>query len=324
MLNFVMSHRGGGKTYSSKRLAIKNFLKDGSQFVYLRRYKTELKGENVAKFFDDVMVEFPGHEFSVKGNSFYIDGKLSGYARALTQQVQIRSTPFPKVTLIIFDEFVLDDRGNNLKYLPDEVKTFLEVLSTIVRSRDNVRVLCCANSISYVNPYFDFWKIRINPSNKKSFYFSPLNDQVILELYQNQAFKEMMEETRFGQLITGTAYGNYAINNDVLLDTDEFLMYEKPQDCEYVCSFKYDDKIYGCWHSAKENIYHFNDQVDPYHKIKISVTTDDHAYDYKTIKSLRQNGIIVAIKEYYSHGLCFYKDQETKRDFYDILKIIGV
>ena len=324
MLNFVMSHRGGGKTYSSKRLAIKNFLKDGSEFVYLRRYKTELKGDNVAKFFDDISQEFPGHEFEVKGHTFYIDGKQAGYARALTQQVQIRSTPFPKVTLIIFDEFVLDDRGTNLKYLPDEVKTFLEVLSTIVRSRDNVRVLCCANSISYVNPYFDFWKIRINPSKKKNFYFSPLNDQVILELYQNEVFKQMMEQTRFGQLITGTAYGDYAISNEVLLDNDEFLLYEKPHDSEYVCSFKYDDNLFGCWYSESMGIYHFNDQVDPYHKIKISVTTDDHAIDYKTIKSLRQNGIIIALKQYYGYGKCFYKDQETKRAFFDIFKIIGV
>ena len=324
MLNFVMSMRGGGKTYASKRLGIKNFLKDGSQFIYLRRYKTELKGDNVAKFFDDISQEFEGHKFEVKGHTFYIDGKQAGYALALSQQVQIRSTPFPRVTLIIFDEFVLDDRGTNLKYLPDEVKTFLEVISTVVRSRDNVRILCCANSISYVNPYFDYWKIRINPSDKRNFYFSPLNDQVILELYQNKNFTEMMEETRFGQLISGTVYGEYAINNEVLLDTDEFLMYDKPHDCYYVGSFKYDDKEYGCWFSNSMQIYYFNSQIDPSHKVKISVTTDDHAVDYRTIKSLRQNGIIKAIKEYYSHGMVFYKDQETKRAFYDIFKIIGV
>lgn len=324
MLNFVMSHRGGGKTYASKRLAIKNFLKDGSQFIYLRRYKTELKGDNVAKFFDDISQEFPGHEFSVKGHTFYIDKKICGYAIALTQQVQVRSTPFPNVTLIIFDEFVLDDRGTNLKYLQDEVKTFLEILSTVIRSRDNVRVLCCANSISYVNPYFDFWKIRIDPNNKKSFYFSPLNNQVVVELYQNTAFKEMMYETRFGKLINGTSYGNYAVNNDVLLDNDEFLMFDKPKDATYTCSFKYDDKIYGCWYSAEECIYYMNRQHDPSYKIKISVTADDHAYDYMTIKSLKNNGLMKAIKDCYGQGLIFYKDQETKRDFYNIFKLLGV
>lgn len=324
MLNFVMSHRGGGKTYSSKRLAIKNFLRSGEQFIYLRRYKTELKGDNIAKWFDDISVEFPGHEFSVKGHSFYIDGKCAGYAIALTQQVQVRSTPFPNVTLIIFDEFVLDDRGTNLKYLPDEVKTFLEILSTVIRSRDNVRVICCANSISYVNPYFDFWKIRINPDDKHEFYFSPINDQVVLQLFSSNVFTEKMVQTRFGQLISGTAYGDYAINNTVLLDSQEFLMAKKPIDSHFVFSLKYDDKIYGCWFSETEQIYHFNTQHDPNTRFKFSVTTDDHAVDYTTIKSMKQNSFMKALKLYYNQGFCYYSTQEVKKDMLNIFKFIGI
>ena len=96
MLNFVLSQRGGGKTYSCKRLAIKNFLKTGKQFIYLRRYKTELKGDNVAKWFDDIKEEFPDVDFAVKGHTFYINDKQAGFALSLTSQVQIRSTPFPK------------------------------------------------------------------------------------------------------------------------------------------------------------------------------------------------------------------------------------
>lgn len=326
MVNFVMSHRGGGKTFSAKRLAIKQFLKDGSEFVYLRRYKTELKGENVYKFFDDISVEFPGHKFSVKGHTFYIDGKKAGSAISLSQQVQIRSTPFPNVKLIIFDEFVLGSSGGAgaLRYLDNEVVVFLEILSTIVRSRDNVRVLCCANSISYVNPYFDFWKIRINPDDKREFYFSPINDQVIVQLFDSELFKQKMETTRFGQLISGTTYGDYAISNEVLMDTDEFLMYEKPSDCTFQFSLKYDGKIYGCWFSDSEQIYHFNDQHDPSTKLLFAVTQDDHTFDCSTLKSMKQSLLLKAFRLYYDKGLVFYKDQETKKDLYNILKVIGI
>lgn len=323
MLNFVMSHRGGGKTYAGKKLAIKNFLKDGSQFIYLRRFKTELKGDNVAKWFDDIREEFPGHKLEVKGNTFYINKKQAGFAIALTQQVQIRSTPYPNVRLIIFDEFVLDER-KTLKYLKDEVTTFLEIVSTVVRSRDDLRIYCCANSISYVNPYFEYWKIRIDPNHKKTFYFSPLNDQVVVELYSNKQYADKMSNIKFGKLIAGTDYGNYNINNDVLLDSDEFLMYKKPKDSYFICSFRYDDKLIGCWFSPKEQLYHFNDQVDPYGKVKVSITTDDHAYDYTTLKSLKREGYFKAMMLYYSKGFCFYKDQETKRTMYDILKLLGV
>ena len=42
LFTMIMGGRGIGKTYSAKKRAIKNFLAKGEQFVYLRRYKTEL------------------------------------------------------------------------------------------------------------------------------------------------------------------------------------------------------------------------------------------------------------------------------------------
>ena len=42
LYNFIIGERGCGKTYSSKKFAIRRFLKTGEQFIYLRRYKSEL------------------------------------------------------------------------------------------------------------------------------------------------------------------------------------------------------------------------------------------------------------------------------------------
>lgn len=43
LFNFIIGARGVGKSYGAKKLAIQNFLKKGKQFVYVRRYKEELK-----------------------------------------------------------------------------------------------------------------------------------------------------------------------------------------------------------------------------------------------------------------------------------------
>ena len=61
ILNFIIGERGVGKSYSSKKYVINHFLKTNKKFVYLRRYKTELK-ESVPKFFDDIILnkEFKG------------------------------------------------------------------------------------------------------------------------------------------------------------------------------------------------------------------------------------------------------------------------
>ena len=42
-LNFIVGERGVGKSYGFKKYLVKHFLKTGKQFVYVRRFKTELK-----------------------------------------------------------------------------------------------------------------------------------------------------------------------------------------------------------------------------------------------------------------------------------------
>ena len=84
-ISMIVGDRGVGKTYSiTKELLINDFLKNGTQFMYIRRKNTEL--DKIEMFFDDMIVneEFEGHEFEVRkgqhGGKFYIDGKLAGHA----------------------------------------------------------------------------------------------------------------------------------------------------------------------------------------------------------------------------------------------------
>ena len=50
--HFILTNRGYGKSYGAKKRCIDRFLKYGEQFVYVRRYKTELK--KIGKYFDDI------------------------------------------------------------------------------------------------------------------------------------------------------------------------------------------------------------------------------------------------------------------------------
>ena len=80
-LNFIIGGRGIGKTYSMKRRCIKRFLRSGKQFIYLRRYQSELK--KIHQFFNDIALEFPKLKLMVKGGKdgarFYINDKLAGW-----------------------------------------------------------------------------------------------------------------------------------------------------------------------------------------------------------------------------------------------------
>ena len=103
LMNIIMTNRGFGKTYGFKDMAIKNFLKNGKQFMYVRRYKTDISKEKITMFFADIQEKYPSHNFQIKGKNAYCDGKLMGHFVALSTSLNLKSVPFPDVTLICYD-----------------------------------------------------------------------------------------------------------------------------------------------------------------------------------------------------------------------------
>ena len=67
LMNIIMTNRGFGKTYGFKDIAIKNFLKNGKQFMYVRRYKTDISKEKIAMFFADIQEKYLRTIFRSKG-----------------------------------------------------------------------------------------------------------------------------------------------------------------------------------------------------------------------------------------------------------------
>ena len=187
--NFVIGNRGGGKTYNAKKQAIKRFKKNRQQFIYLRRYQTEL--DTMEDFWgdirndEDLLKKFPDLELSQQGGKFYINGELAGYAIALSTSTKLKSVPFPLVTLIIFDEYIIDK--GRLTYLRNEAQVFLEFYDTVARMRNNVIALFLGNAISIVNPYFNYFDIK--PDLNKRF-TKDKKRGICIEFYFNQEFIE--------------------------------------------------------------------------------------------------------------------------------------
>ena len=127
LLNILIGSRGVGKTYGASKLVVKDFIKRKRQFVYLRRYKTELAKAS-KKFFQALIKnnEFPEHKFEVRGNTFYIDDELAGYSVTLSTAQQLKGTNFGNVYYIIFDEFLIEEGQGH--YLKNEVLSFLGLL----------------------------------------------------------------------------------------------------------------------------------------------------------------------------------------------------
>lgn len=323
--NFILSNRGGGKTYGAKMIGIKSWIKNKEQFAYVRRFKSEF--ETINLFFNDIVEneEFPEYEFKTDKKRGYIklkseeDWHVLCHFFPLSIQQNFKSTPYPNVTKIFYDEFLID-KGTTT-YLPNEVVKCLELTSTIVRKRTNVKFFFLANNISLVNPYFTYFDIKIAPNNR--FTVPKNNPQICVELFTNDEFVKEMEETPFGQLIKGTTYGDYAISNNSLKDNNHFILEKRPSgQMKFICSFKIGGLELGLWQNNELGIIYVDKKIDINSLNRYTLTNEEHSPEYKMITLVKSKPFLVRIKKCYAEGLINFSDQEVKNTFIHALRYI--
>ena len=309
LFNFVVGARGCGKTYGAKKTVIKRFLKTGAQFVYLRRYETEMPAAEMLNFFDDICEEFPDADFKSYNGLFKINGKIAGWYFPLSKATMLKSIPFPNVELIIFDEFIIE--VGIYRYLPNEVRTFLECYSTISRDRD-IPVLFLSNAITMTNPYFLYFKINFQPGQTLK-----LLKHISVELVQSKEYEEHIKKTKFGELIANTEYGKYNMQNKFLLDTPVFIQ-DMPVGASYICTLLISQKEYGFYVSTGEFLWYVSDKVDKTCKRKFALEFSEH--DQNSILAQRMNPHIQQMIDSYCQGNLRFTTQEVKNVMVGILR----
>lgn len=319
LFNFIIGGRGLGKTFWGKKWAIEDFIKNENQFVYVRRYEKESK-KSVKTFFDDIRFLFPGHELKVKGNEFIIDDKVAGFCIVLSTAKIEKSVSYPFVNKILFDE-VLIEKGH-YKYLPDEVGSFLNLYETIARPGSghcDVIVFFFSNAITWTNPYFLYFNIQQKVKPDKNGRMIWKRGEILLELCESEGFIEAKRKTRFGQIIDGTAYGDYSINNKFLLDDDTFIE-KKSADARYFFTFKYKGNEFGVWADFLEGKMWVSNAVDPSYKLIYSVTMKDHEPNTMFLKNLSRAGQFKIFLESYKQGNVYFENINVKNITYEVIK----
>lgn len=314
ILNMVLSNRGGGKTFNMTRWAIDDFKKNKCQCAWVRRYQTEIDEMLLnGKFFDAVREYYTNDELKIDGNLGLINGEVAIYFIALSTSRQLKSNNYPFINKIIFDEFIIDK--GRIQYLKNEVEVFLDLYETIARTRDNVRAVLLANSVTIVNPYFLFFNVK--PDTRKRF---TVSGQVCIELFTDTDFIDAKKKTRFGQLVDGTRYGDYAINNQWLLDNDTFIEPKTPK-AEFMLSLKYNGITYGFWVDYKAGLIFVNRQYDPCSYRQYCLQKDDHDPNLLLIKSLSSCKPMQRIIYAFRYGLLRFEDMSVKNQFYEYISL---
>ena len=323
--NFLVTSRGLGKTYGALKLCVKDFLKNGNEFIYLRRYKTELQSAskhifdaiNQNKEFEDVNLLSEGNKLFVQYKKEDEDDKekpekkLMGYSIALSTANILKSTNFSKVRTIVFDEFLLGP--GVFHYLPNEVEAFLDFYETVTRMRD-VRVFFLGNAITQSNPYFNYFRLTLPyNSNFKTF----KNGLIVVNYATNEDYVQAKKTTKFGQLIEGTHYSSYAIENDWLND-DEAFVEKKVGYCKNISTVKLGGKMYGIWRSTDNKRYYISEDYDPCNICIMSLDRADH--DEETIlASARTNPFFKFVIDNFRVGNVRFETINIKNEFLNII-----
>lgn len=283
--NMAIGERSNGKTYSVLERILTNYLETGltEQGAIIRRWAEDLKTYRGQVMFNALLQNgilnktiWQGIEYKSRSwwlyyedenlNKKVYDKQPFAYAFALSELEHDKSTAYPNVTIVLFDEFL-----SRRAYLPDEFVLFMNTLSTIIRERDNVRIYMMANTVSKESPYFKEMGIKHIDTMKQGtvsvYTYGDSDLRVAIEYCDNykKSFKKSDKYFAFDneklKMITGGAW-EVAVYHPVPCKY-------KPSDIRFTYFIKWDDKIIQC------EIINVDNKLFTYCHLKTTPLKDD-------------------------------------------------
>lgn len=335
LINIIVGNRGGGKTYGAKERGIDNFIKKGEQFGYIRRYKEDLK-KPMEQYFKDIAHEYPDYEFRVDGDKFYIrlkpadekqkwtENDVAGYGFVLSTANNKKSISYPKITMMIFDEFLLE-KGNQ-HYLVNEVEKLLNLYETVARpgtGHPRVVLFLLANAISITNPYFLYWGLKMPTRADKNgkYIWKHPTKPILVEDVRNEKFIDVKKNTEFGKLVEGTTYAEYSIENKFLMDDNAFIE-RKGAKARYYFTFIYKERTFGVWADFNEGKMWVSEDIDPSYILVYSLTLKDHKPNTLFLKSAGRKGHFKTFIDAYKNGCVYFENMNVKNLTYEVFQMV--
>lgn len=167
--NVIFGERSNGKTYAALKYGLEQFCENGKQTAIIRRWREDFTGKRGAVMFNAIsenneIIKLSGGEWTdvyYYGSRWYLcryepetgrritHEKPFAYGFSLSGMEHDKSTAYPEITTIIFDEFL-----TRTQYIPDEFVLLMNTISTIVRQRSDVKIFMLGNTVNKYCPYF--------------------------------------------------------------------------------------------------------------------------------------------------------------------------
>lgn len=322
--NFVCGARSVGKTWACKEWGIRDFIKNGAKFVYLRRYDTE--HERRARFFEKIAPNFPEHEFKVKGEYGYIrpagsDGKWSEicFFASLSRHQTYKGAEFDGYDKIFFDEFIIEDT-RYYHYLSNEVHAMLSFWHTVDRGEERTRVVFCSNAARLVNPYFTAYNIGMRELHEQEF-ISRNGRFVCVQIYRDPEAEQIAGNSTLAALAPDGSYSDYAIKNKFMDDSDLFIC---PVDkgARASVALTYQNRTFVVYHNKGYQTIIALRKNPPANVQAFAMTRGDMVPNLPMIA--KAGPTMRALKRLAGNAALYYEDAKCRELFYTMANVLGL
>lgn len=322
--NVIVGLRGVGKTYGFKEMALDDWFKSREQFWYLRRYIDDTK-LSTPVFFDDIAHAYPYADFRTRGNVAEVASAESrndkrrewdviGHFGTLSVAQRYKSTPYPAVTKLCFDEFIQEKGG---QYLSEEVRKFNNLYSTIDRWNDRTKAYLLANAVSMANPFFLQWKVRPEAMTRE---FQRLfSGFMVIHFPDAATFKEQVDETRYGKFIRASSpeFAEFAIDNK-FSDAHLELIDAKTPNARPRWIIETKLGAFSVWHDSKLSAWFLDRKIPkggntPRFTIEKNMMGDKKRYLEYSAPMLQ------VVRTAYGRGRVYFNEPATRNAFYETL-----
>lgn len=172
----IFGERSNGKTFQVLLYALEKYFRGEGQLGIIRRWEEDFVGsQSMRTCYKSLECDANGVNHIARlshnlyngveyyGGVYYLTqydkekditrktDKIIARAFAITSAEHYKGSSYPDITTILFDEFM-----TRKLYLPNEWVDLCSIFSTIIRSRDGVKIFMCANTVNkYGCIYFE-------------------------------------------------------------------------------------------------------------------------------------------------------------------------
>lgn len=329
--NIIYGERSNGKSYACLKEILTKYCTTGEEGAIIRRWAEDFKGKRGNSIFaplvkNNVVYEltngnwdgvyyYSGRWFLCKqdeNDKVIKDDKPFCYAFSFTDMEHDKSTSYPNITTIVFDEFL-----TRKVYLPDEFVLFMNTLSTIIRYRDNVVIYMLGNTVNQYCPYFKEMGLSHVRNQKKGtidLYTYGDSELTVAVQYADSPVKEKKSDKYFAfdnpklKMITSGAW-------EIALYPHCPVNY-KPKDIKFTFFIKFEDDLLQCevvMFDRYNFLYIHRKTTELKHPEKDLIFDTEYsaAYNYGRRITNPVNKIQQKISWYFAADKVFYQDNEV-------------